>query len=116
MIALELKELVDRYIHHEINIAEFEDQLAPRIFDLISEAESPDSKLVAAIELGRVDMSDGSSSEDEFRAMLTNELRKHVNALVFYPVRPDRTQTSSANKMSSAVDVWADRESSPVWA
>ena len=59
MISSELFDKLFQYFDREISASELEDWIIPRSYSIMENPESDDSDILAAVELGLVDMSAG---------------------------------------------------------
>ncbi len=102
MISLELRDRVRQFAYGEISATQLEEWMVPRLRLLLESVESVDADVVAAIELGLAEMSDGIRTEAQFRDLMKQVLREHAAASVF--LRADtRDETTSANLTSPLV-------------
>jgi len=102
MISFELRDRVYQFVDGEISAAQLEEWMVPRLRLLLESVESADADVVAAIELGLAEMSDGIRTEAQFRDLMKQVLREHAAASVF--LRGDtRDETTSANGTSALV-------------
>lgn len=69
---LEILTKVSQYLDHRITLSEFEEWTVSSLSFLVSLPPSTVQELVGAVELGLVEMSNSSRTEDEFRDMLQN--------------------------------------------
>jgi hypothetical protein len=74
---LEILTKVSQYLDHRITLSEFEEWIVSSLSFLVSLPPSTVQELVATVELGLAEMSNGSRTEDEFRDMLQNFVRAH---------------------------------------
>ena len=76
MLSLELKDQLDSYLNFEITIEQLEDWLAVKTPSLIDDPDSDDAELTAAIELGLAEINADIRTEEEFRLLMKDELKK----------------------------------------
>ncbi len=102
MVSPELRDKVSEFVDHEITPAQLEEWLVPRLPIFLESAESTDADVVAAIELGLAEMTDGIRSEAQFRDLMRHVLLEHSRLLVvFLPVAESRSETYSANQTAN---------------
>ena len=102
MISLELRDKVYQFVEGEISATQIEEWVVPRLRLFLESVESADADVVAAIELGLAEMSDGIRTEVQFRDLMKQVLREHAAASVFLRAHP-RDDTTSANRTSELV-------------
>lgn len=100
MISSELLEKLFQFVDREISTAELEEWIIPRSFSIMADPESDDSDILAAFELGLVDMSAGSITEEEFREILRQEVRSKTETVwAEYPETNVHIVTGSSNQI-----------------
>ncbi len=100
MISSELFDRLFQYFDREISASELEEWIIPRSFSIMGNPESDDSDILAAIELGMVDMGAGSITEDEFREILRQEVHiKTETVWADYPASNVHIVTGSSNQV-----------------
>ena len=85
MFTIELIDKISRYIENEIKLEELETWIVEREPILISDPDSVDASLVAAVELCLAEFSDGVKSEEEIRTYLRNALQEHNTIFIEIP-------------------------------
>jgi hypothetical protein len=99
MISYELRDMILQYVESIITVEQLEEWLVPRLPALLKSPDSTDSDVVAALELGLAEMSDGIRTEDELRRLLLDVIREQTTTLNVYPAdQPQFDMTSSSNQ------------------
>ena len=102
MLSYEIREKIIQVIESTITIEQFEDWLVPRLPTFLKSPDRTDSNVIAAVELGLAEMSDGVRTKDEFRSFLRDVLQEQTAMLVFSPSRLSQwNKTGSANQTAS---------------
>lgn len=78
MISFELLNKIQQFINNEISVQELEEWTVPRIHLLLVPAESDEADLVATIELGLAEISEGIIEVEDLRETLTDRLREPI--------------------------------------
>lgn len=102
MFTIELIDKISRYIENEIKLEELENWIVEREPILISDPDSVDASLVAAVELCLAEFSDGVKSEDEIRTYLRNALQEHNT--IFLEISESSAYTRSGMSDSFFLD------------
>jgi len=113
MISLELRDRVRQFAYGEISATQLEEWMVPRLRRFLASVESVDADVVAAIELGLAEMSDGTRTSDEFRDLMKQVLLEHPVVSVFLRAHT-RDEPTSANRTSALV-LPAVRTARVVW-
>lgn len=101
MLSPELKAQIARYLNNQIDLAQLEDWLAPRLAGYAFDSESADAQMVAAIELGLAEMTDEILAEPAFRESLAQQFAEATtNTKTYFHPANQTVQTSSANATS----------------
>ncbi|MFV2045159.1 MAG: hypothetical protein ACC700_18235 [Anaerolineales bacterium] len=101
MLSKSLRDMLILFIDSEISTEDLERWVVPRLPELIRSPESPNSDVVAAIELGLVELSTGEVTEDQFRSIMQAVLQEHPSAWSVYVFDPIfNTESSSSNSTS----------------
>ena len=108
MLSHELRDLVFELIQSNITVEEFEEWLVPRLPLYLEQPNSSNSDVVAAIELGLTEVSDGIKTEEDFRTFLLDIIREQSTILSFYPVEQARDITTSSNQTATVTFLAAD--------
>ena len=77
MLSYEFKDVIFEFIQSNITVQQLEEWLVPRLPTLIKEQDSSDADVVATIELGLAEMSDGIRTEEDFRKLLFDAVCEH---------------------------------------
>lgn len=102
MLTSELLDMLDRYLQGTISLDELEDWLVPRLPIFFGPMEhSSATDLVAGIELGLAEMSEGMRTEEEFRESVRQELQKMQ---IIRLDEPKAISTGSMNQSLPAID------------
>jgi len=102
MISLELRNKVYQFVDGAISATQLEEWMVARLRLFLESVESADADVVAAIELGLAEMSDGIRTEAQLRQFMKQVLREHAAASVFLGA-DTRDETTSANRTSALV-------------
>lgn len=113
MISLELRNKVYQFVDGDISATQLEEWMVARLRLLLESVESVDADVVAAIELGLAEMSDGVRTDAQFRDLMKQVLREHAAASVFLRAHT-RDEPTSANRTSALV-LPAVRTTRVVW-
>lgn len=81
MLSYELREHVLDYINNRIDFEALEDWYVPRLREFLSDPNSADADVVAAIELAAAHLAEGLVSESEARDMLWDELSQNSSVM-----------------------------------
>jgi hypothetical protein len=104
MLSYELRDEILRYVEANVTLEKLEEWLVPRLHTLLIDPNSPDSDLVAAIELGLAEINDGIRTENEFRELLLDALRDHTtSSAAFTTAQTESDAVNSDTKVIPAV-------------
>lgn len=100
MLSAELYQTVNRYVERHIKLEELEDWLAARFTKFFRFPYSSDTDFVAEIELALAEMSDGMLTEEEFRSLVSDLLKRQQVVWASYPPEREVTYAESSNQPS----------------
>ena len=101
MLTSELFDIVDQYLERVISLQELEEWLVPRLPFFFKLPYSGVEELVATIEVGLADISDGTISEEEFRQSLRDSIdRQAVYTVTFTDVAQENFAGSAVQSPS----------------
>lgn len=101
MLSLELKSKILQVVDTTMTIEEFEDWLVPELPVYLASPNSVDADVVAAVELGLAEMSDGIITKNEFLTLLKNIIREQETILDFhFSTSPESNVRKSSNQTS----------------
>ena len=88
---------VFQYLDGRISLEDVEDWLVPHLYDLLMLAPCSASEIAGIIELGLAEISNGQSSEEDFRSLLRKYILEHSTITI--DARPPELvcTSSSAN-------------------
>jgi len=102
MLSPDLRDKLGQFLDGMLGIEELEEWIVARLRVFMEPPDTPDASVVAAIELGLAEMSDGIRSEAQFRDLMRHVLLEHSRLLVvFLPVPESRSETYSANQTAN---------------
>lgn len=105
MLSLELRNIIYQFVNSEITIEELENWYVPRLAFLLSDPNSDDADVVAAVELGLAELSNGLTDEDELRATLASVLKEQKTLFVQSNKSRSSIITGTSNQTSSATNL-----------
>lgn len=86
---------VFQYLDGKISLEDVEDWLVPHLYELLILAPCSASELAGVIELGLAEISNGQSSEEDFRSLLRKYILEH-NTITIYMSPPELVCASSS--------------------
>jgi hypothetical protein len=106
MLSFDLSNKVTEFVESVITMSDLEEWLVPRLPMFLTDPHSDNSDVVAAIELGLAEVSNGIKTVDEFRHELRQVLRERIVQLAWHvadwPCNPE-VQTGSSNRTENLV-------------
>lgn len=97
MISLDLRNKIIEYIDKKITLEQLEDWIVPREANLLRLPDSNDADLIATVELGLAEISNGNWSEEKFRRELGNALLIETIWLQIEPGQSPQISTSTSD-------------------
>jgi hypothetical protein len=76
MNSLELRDRIFQFVYGEISLHDLEEWLVPNTPELITNPDSADAGLVAAVELALAEYSDGTRDEDSVKSYFRDALQE----------------------------------------
>jgi len=104
---------VFQYLDGKISLEDVEDWLVPHLYELLTSAPCSASELAGVIELGLAEISNGQSSEEDFRSLLRKYILEH-NTITIDMRPPELVCTSSSSDIVPimfSVTPWGGRVS-----
>lgn len=99
MISSDFRDKILQVVEGSITIEQLEEWLVPRLPVFLTSPDSTISDIVAIIELGLAEMSDGVRTKDEFLELLQNVAEEQETILTYYPPSlPDPNVSGSSNE------------------
>jgi len=86
---------VFQYLDGKISVEDVEDWLVPHLYEFLTLPPSSASELAGIIELGLAEISNGQSSEEDFRSLLKKYILEH-NTITIDMRPPELVCTSSS--------------------
>ena len=96
MLSYELREKIFQCVNHDIDIEQLEDWLVPRLPIFLKSLDTTDAQVVDTIELNLAEISDGITTEYEFRKLLEDILQEHSTTQLSYPEDQPQNDTSGS--------------------
>ena len=97
MLSYELRKVIYEFIQSNITVQQLEEWLVPRLPTLIKKHDSSDADVVATIELGLAEMSDGVRTEEDFRRLLIGVVCEQATVPPSYSSESFSDITASSN-------------------
>jgi hypothetical protein len=96
MISSQLRDQVIEFIDGHQSPRELEDWIVPRLEYFLQKPHTRDAELVTAVELGLVELGQGTLTEDDLRLELSDEIQRDISILV--QGRQSETLATSVSK------------------
>lgn len=99
MLSSQLRDQVHEFIDSHMTTRELEDWIVPRLEYYLQNPHTRDAELVAAVELGLVELGQGIATEGDLRADLREFMQHDVSILVQTRGSGTMATTSSVNRL-----------------
>ncbi len=107
MLSPDLHDKVSDFLNHRVSVDELIRWLRPRELSMVVDPDSPDSELIAAIELAHAELHDGLGDETAFRSSVRDEWQRALCA---------QADTDTCTLSSSSVVAYSVVEVDFTWA
>lgn len=107
MISNDLRQMLFSFAENEVTLEQFEDWLVPRLPLLISDPDSANAEVVAAVELGLAELSSGIRSATDVRSLVRKALSEQSSVWTSYPTEQGRWSSSGSSSDTSDISHWS---------